>query len=134
MSKKILDLQFGKNKELEIKEMLECYFTTTLQVSSKYGLMDFYNDDLYIELKSRRNTYNKYNSTIIGSNKIDYVKTLNKKSYFVFFFIDGLFLIEYSDNIFNSFDICEQYIFRDNKKELKINYHIPIECLKKIDV
>ena len=132
MSKKILDLQFGKNKELEIKEMLECYFSTTLQISSKYGLMDFFNDDIYIELKSRRNTYNKYNTTIIGSNKIDYVKTLNKKSYFVFFFIDGLFLIEYSDNIFNSFDICEQYIFRDNKKELKINYHIPTCLLKRI--
>ena len=111
--------------------MLECYFTTTLRISSKYWLMDFYNDDLYIELKSRRNTYNKYNTTIIGSNKIDYVKTLNKKSYFVFYFIDGLFLIEYSDNIFNSFDICEQYIFRDNKKELKINYHIPTFLLKK---
>ena len=130
MSKKILDLQFGKNKELEIKEMLECYFSTTLQISSKYGLMDFFNDDIYIELKSRRNTYNKYNTTIIGSNKIDYVKTLNKKSYFVFYFIDGLFLIEYSD-IFNSFDICEQYIFRDGKKELKTNYHIPTFLLKK---
>ena len=132
MSKKYLDLQFGKNKEIEIHKMLECYFSTTLQISSKYGLMDFYNDDIYIELKSRRNTYNKYNTTIIGSNKIDYVKTLNKKSYFVFYFIDGLFLIEYSDNIFNSFDICEQYIFRDNKKELKINYHIPTCLLKRI--
>ena len=131
MSKKILDLQFGKNKEIEIHKMLECYFTTTLQISSKYGLMDFYNDDIFIELKSRRNTYNKYNSTIIGSNKIDYVKTLNKKCYFVFYFIDGLFLIEYSD-IFNSFDICEQYIFRDNKKELKTNYHIPTCLLKRI--
>ena len=86
MSKKYLDLQFGKNKELEIKEMLECYFSTTLQISSKYGLMDFFNDDIYIELKSRRNTY-KYNTTIIGSNKIDYVKTLNKKCYFVFFLL-----------------------------------------------
>ena len=47
------------------------------------------------------------------------------------FFIDGLFLIEYSD-IFNSFDICEEYIFRDNKKELKINYHIPTCLLKRI--
>ena len=132
MSKKYLDLQFGKNKEIEIHKMLECYFSTTLQITSKYGLMDFYNDDIYIELKSRRNTYNKYNTTIIGSNKIDYVKTLNKKSYFVFYFIDGLFLIEYSDNIFNSFDICEEYIFRDNKKELKINYHIPTCLLKRI--
>jgi len=39
-------------------------------------LIDFYNDDIYIELKSRRNTYQKYNTAIIGSNKIDYVKAL----------------------------------------------------------
>ena len=51
----------------------------------------------------------------------------------MFCFIDGLYYIEYS-NIFDSFDLCEEYIFRDNKKELKINYHIPIECLKKINV
>ena len=49
----------------------------------------------------------------------------------MFFIIDGLFLIEYSD-IFDSFDICEEYIFRDNKKELKINYHIPTCLLKRI--
>ena len=44
-----------------------------------------------------------------------------------------MYYIEYS-NIFDSFDLCEEYILRDNKKEMKINYHIPIECLKKIDV
>ena len=93
----------------------------------------FYNDDIYIELKSRRNTYQKYNTTIIGSNKIDYVKTLNKKCYYVFCYLDGLYYIEYS-NIFDSFDLCEEYIYRDGKKELKTNYHIPIECLKRINV
>ena len=88
---------------------------------------------MYIELKSRRNTYQKYNTTIIGSNKIDYVKTLNKKCYFVFCYLDGLYYIEYS-NIFDSFDIAEEYILKDGKKELKTNYHIPIECLKRINV
>ena len=96
-------------------------------------MIDFYNEDIYIELKSRRNTYNKFNTTIIASNKIDYVKTLNKKVIFVFNFIDGLFYIEYS-NIFDSFDLCEQYILRDKQKELKTNYHIPIILLKRIDV
>ena len=115
MSKKILHLDFGKLKEIEIKQILEQYFNTTLQITSKYNLIDFYNDDLYIELKSRRNTYSKFDTTIIGSNKIDYAKSLNKKVIFVFNFIDGLYFIEYSD-IFDSFDLCEQYIIRDKQK------------------
>ena len=133
MSKKITDLKWGKLREIKLKEILELYFNATLQTSTKFGLIDFYNDDLYIELKSRRNAYCKFNTTIIGSNKIDYVKTLNKKSLFVFNFIDGLYYIEYSP-LFDSFDICEEYIYRDGKKELKRNYHIPIECLRRIDV
>ena len=56
MSKKYSDLVFGKLKEVEIKEILEQYFNTTLQKSSKYNLIDFQNEDLYIELKSRTNT------------------------------------------------------------------------------
>ena len=120
-----MDLDFGKLKEIEIKEILEGFFNTKLNTSSKYGLIDFYNDDMYIELKSRRNAYSQYNTTIFGSNKIDCAKSLNKKVIFVFNFIDGLFFIEYS-NIFDSFDLCEEYILRDGKKELKTNYHIPI--------
>ena len=133
MSKKYTDLVFGKLKENEIKEILEQYFNTTLQTTSKYNLIDFQNEDLYIELKSRRNTYSKFDTTIIGSNKIDYAKSLNKKVIFVFNFIDGLYYIEYSP-LFDSFDLCEQYILRDNKKELKTNYHIPINLLKRINV
>ena len=91
MSKKYSDLVFGKLKETEIKEILEGFFNTKLNTTSKYNLIDFYNDDIYIELKSRRNTYNKFNTTIIGSNKIDYVKTL--KCYFVFNYLDGLYFI-----------------------------------------
>ena len=80
-----------------------------------------------------RNTYSKFDTTIISSKKIDYTKSLNKKVIFVFNFIDGLFYIEYSP-LFDSFDLCEEYILRDGKKELKTNYHIPIECLKRINV
>ena len=133
MLKKYSDLVFGKLKEIEIKQILEQYFNTTLQTTSKYNLIDFQNEDLFIELKSRRNTYSKFDTTIIGSNKIDYAKSLNKKVIFVFNFIDGLFYIEYS-NIFDSFDLCEEYILRDGKKELKTNYHIPINLLKRINV
>jgi hypothetical protein len=45
MSKKYSDLVFGKLKEVEIKEILEQYFNTKLNTSSKYNLIDFYNDE-----------------------------------------------------------------------------------------
>ena len=115
MSKKYSDLVFGKLKEIEIKQILEQYFNTTLQTSSKYNLIDFQNEDLYIELKSRRNTYSKFDTTIIGKNKIDYAKSLNKKVIFVFNFIDGLYYIEYSP-LFDSFDICENIFLEIIKK------------------
>ena len=133
MSKKYSDLVFGKLKEVEIKEILEGFLNTKLNTSSKYNLIDFQNDEIYIELKSRRNTYSKFDTTIIGSNKIDYAKSLNKKVIFVFNFIDGLYYIEYSP-LFILFDLCELYIFRDKRKELKTNYHIPINLLKRINV
>ncbi len=41
MSKKYSDLVFGKLKEVEIKEILEGYFNTKLNTSSKYNLIDF---------------------------------------------------------------------------------------------
>jgi hypothetical protein len=58
--KKYFRLNRGKLRELEIKQILEKYFETTLNTSSKYVLIDFYNDDMYIELKSRRNTFSKF--------------------------------------------------------------------------
>ena len=51
----------------------------------------------------------------------------------MFCYLEGLYYIEYS-NIFDSFDLCEEYILRDGKKELKTNYHIPINLLKRINV
>ena len=62
----------------------------TIKINVKQ-IIDFsyYNTNLYIELKSRRNTYSKFDTTIIGSNKIDYAKSLNKKVIFVFNFIYG---------------------------------------------
>lgn len=60
------------------------------------------NDDknIYVELKSRRNSLNQYESTIIGSNKINksiqYHKN-NVNSYFIFKFNDKK-SIYYSQN------------------------------------
>jgi hypothetical protein len=133
MSKKIQDLKFGLEKENENYEIIKNFFNCgELNKTSKYGIIDFYNDTHYIELKSRRINYNDYNTSIIGKNKIDYFKKLKKECYIIINYLDGLYYIKYDDNIFNNFDIKNEVIIRDNKKENKINYHIPINLLNKL--
>jgi hypothetical protein len=133
MSKKIQDLKFGLEKENENYEIIKNFFNCgELNKTSKYGIIDFYNDTHYIELKSRRINYNDYNTSIIGKNKIDYFKKLKKECYIIINYLDGLYYIKYDDNVFNNFDIKNEVIIRDNKKENKINYHIPINLLNKI--
>jgi hypothetical protein len=133
MSKKIQDIKFGLEKENENYEIIKNFFNCgELNKTSKYGIIDFYNDTHYIELKSRRVNYNDYNTSIIGKNKIDYFKKLKKECYIIINYLDGLYYIKYDDNIFNNFDIKNEVIIRDNKKENKINYHIPINLLNKI--
>ena len=133
MSKKIQDLKFGLEKENENYEIIKNFFNCgELNKTSKYGIIDFYNDTHYIELKSRRINYTDYNTSIIGKNKIDYFKKLKKECYIIINYLDGLYYIKYDDNIFNNFDIKNEVIIRDNKKENKINYHIPINLLNKI--
>ena len=133
MSKKELDIKYGLEKETELKPIIENYFNTgKLNKSLKYGIIDFYNKKFYFELKSRRITYLSFTNTIIGKNKIDFIKKLNQQSYLLFYFIDGLYYIKYDENLFNQFEIKEEYIIRDGKKENKINVHIPIKYLNKI--
>lgn len=133
MSKKTQDIKFGLEKENENYEIIKNYFNCgDLIKSSKYGIIDFYNDSHYIELKSRRINYTDYNTSIIGKNKIDYFKKLKKECYIIINYLDGLYYIKYDSDIFNNFDIKNEVIIRDNKKENKINYHIPVNLLKKI--
>jgi hypothetical protein len=133
MSKKTQDLKFGLEKENENYDIIKNFFNCgELKKTSKFGIIDFYNKTHYIELKSRRINYDDYETSIIGKNKIDYFKKLKQECYIIINYIDGLYYIKYENDLFNTFDIKNEVIIRDNKKENKINYHIPIIYLKKI--
>jgi hypothetical protein len=56
--------------------------------------------------------------------------------YFVFNFLkdDTIFYIKYDKELFDTFEIENTYIYRDNKQEPKTNIHIPIKFLKEIIV
>ena len=122
---------------------LQNYFNNKLTKLDHYDNFDFIDDkqEIYIELKSRRCKINTYKTTIIGVNKVNIAKILNRKKKnvsFCFYFTD----IDYSTSElyywkYNTLEL-EQVIFKDagridrEKKEIKKYAHIPTNLLIKI--
>ena len=111
-----------------------------------YKTYDWVNNDYKIELKSRNNYLNTYNTTIIGYNKVkDWQKDkTNRKYFFLFAYLDGLYEWELNKENYqkiggnnsikkNSFSQkppspLAYSTFNENKEHL----YIPIKELKKI--
>ena len=137
MNKKINDIQFGLNKEDEYFNILkDCFDETLEKTNNKFNLFDYIGKDCYIELKSRRNTHNKYADTMVGYNKIEFAIAENnsKKTVFCFAFTDGLFYYK-----FDKLDLINKKLRIDiggrndrGKEEYKQYCYIPIELLKKV--
>lgn len=69
------DLNFGFKSEEEIHDILEKEFGTLLRSSKnpemgKFYEFDKYNDDYFIEVKTRRIKHDKYPSLFFGNNKL----------------------------------------------------------------
>jgi len=76
------DLQMGAEAEQKILPKLCDYFGETIYKDPWVNaLIDFYNYDktLYVELKSRRIKFGDYPDMMIGKNKLDYFKAINKE-------------------------------------------------------
>tara|TARA_R110000737_G_C14571731_1_gene484163 strand:- start:1108 stop:1545 length:438 start_codon:yes stop_codon:yes gene_type:complete len=95
------DYAFGISAEQLLHPELEEFFKVDLKKSvGKYNLFDFIGKDIYIELKSRKNTKEKYPTTIIGCNKIKKAEELIKQGnrvIFIFNFTDSLDFWEYTN-------------------------------------
>ena len=125
------DLLMGTLNEDYIKDVICCHFNLANLTKTTFSHpMDFYCDDIYFEVKSRRNTHNKYDTTMIGYNKIQWIKENNIKDvYFVFVFTDGDYYYKY-----NPEDKFETGIGGRNdrgKAEYKKYCYIPIDKLTK---
>lgn len=131
----LMDVQYGLTKEEEILIIIKEYFNddNIYKSVNKYDKYDFINKDKNIiyELKSRRNSYNKYPTTLISLDKID----KDYENIFIFNFTDGVYYIKYNEEQFNKYDIKlfkridrKQYC---NDKE-KLYIYIPITDLIKI--
>ena len=133
---KEVDEKFGFIKEDEYYNILKEFFDKTLEkVDNRYNLFDFIGEECYIELKSRRNTHNKYPDTMIGCNKIEFAMNTYKTIIFCFLFTDGLFYYKFDkDDIINkklrirTGGRCDR-----NVNEYKDYCYIPITLLTKLN-
>jgi len=122
------DYTYGIDKEQSLIKELSKEFGDLKKQSNKYSLFDFYNNDCFVELKSRRCRHNTYPTTMVGNNKLNYAKKNPKVKYiFAFNFEDGLY--------YHVIDITKEYIIREGGgfgRAIKPYVYIPIEELTKI--
>ena len=110
-------------KNEEIKSTKELYPN---DVFCKWDFED--NNGVKWELKSRRNTYHTYPTTILPCHK---KPTSSGVFYCIFQFTDGDYFIEYDETLFNTFKTRMIKINRQGKYDPPtLHWKIPIQFLK----
>jgi len=125
------DLEFGLNKEIEILIKIKKYFKREIyKTIDKFCKYDFYDYKYNYELKSRRCSIDKYETTLLPFDK------LQRKTIYLFSFTDGLYYIKYNKEKFDEFEIKEFVRNkRSDKYDVKKDYiFIPSNKLKKIEI
>ena len=125
------DYSFGIKNEDKILPIINGYFNDNIKKSTNtYSKNDYYGDKYIYELKSRTNKYSAYPTTLLGYNK----RPDGKKQHFLFSFSDGLYTIEYSQELFSTFEtkpFCRNQR-SDYNDQPQLYYFIPINKLTKI--
>jgi hypothetical protein len=124
------DYQYGRKREADILDKMNDFFKDNIkQTSFRYDTKDYVGDNFKYEVKSRRNDYNAFPTTIIPTDKINQ----GTNYIFLFNFQDGLYYIPYEEKLFKTFKI-DIFYRRDGGQNnpLKLYWYIPIENLKQI--
>ena len=131
------DLNFGFKSEEEIHSILEEKFGTLLRSSKnpemgRYYEFDKYNEDFFIEVKSRRINHDKYQSLFFGNNKFKKGEELLKKCphlriFYLWKCNDGIYGWEHNST---EYDICKRGRYDRGKEEIDICVDIKQKNLK----
>lgn len=124
------DYQYGRNKEGEILDKMNDFFKDNItQTAERYDAKDYLGEKYKYEVKSRRNRYKAYPTTIIPTDKVQ-----DGNNYcFLFNFTDGLYYIYYDEELFKTFN-KDTFKRKDGGQNnpYKIYWYIPIENLTQI--
>ena len=140
MDKKRIDLNLGFRSEDEIHAYLENYFGTLKKTRDNINYGDYfefdkYNDNCFIELKTRRIRHNQYHSLFFGKNKYLKGKKLLEQDpslriFYVWRCLDGCYYWEH-----DSSDYTEEISGRRDRGTIEENLciHINQKNLKKLE-
>ena len=96
------DLNYGIPQEPTIISKLAVHFMEEItQESNPYSRYDASSHTTKYEIKSRRNTHDKYHTTMVGVNKTN----VSGRLVFVFNFTDKLMYIVYNKEQFDKYEI-----------------------------
>jgi len=131
------DLAFGLPKEDPVLEKLRLHFEEEIAKSTyQYCPHDGFSKTTEYEIKSRRNRYNQYPTTIIPCSKIRNMK--RDRLVFVFNFTDGLYYIEYNQEKFAKYEIKMVEAVRKRNgivgRNEEPHFFIPIIALTRINI
>jgi hypothetical protein len=132
MATRASDLDFGINNEAIVLSLLEQHFKTTFNRNKRGAVFDYTSTDgsIEVELKSRRVAHNKYDTTLVGQNKVTHCdKDAGKTYYFAFLFTDGLYIIKYEPEVFVTYERDDNY-----RRGARSDCYNPIQHLVKIPV
>ena len=128
------DISFGLSQEEKLLPVLKNVFSKDLiPTPNHYNLFDFIdiNNNVYVELKSRRVRSDQYLDTMISLKKIQFAKeNLDKTFYFVFNFLDQILFWKYNANDNINYRIGGRV--DRNKSELQEYAFIPVRYLSKL--
>ena len=130
MNKLQEDEKYGDENEIQYLDILKSQFGEDVtKIKNKYSTFDFTSESYIYELKSRRNTKNKYPTTMIGLNKLESAKKQNKTVIFIFDFTDKKCYWKYNEKEFKKCNVqvggrCDRgYV------ESSMYVYIPIDLL-----
>lgn len=138
MSKKSIDLIFGSKNENKVLPIIRKFFGFSdleIDENNPFSTIDFKNDFILVELKSRRINHNKYNTCFIGYNKFKHFKKNNdKECYIVYKYEDGLYYVKFNYELFKTFERQMQNTWRDGICETSKVVLIPVNHLLKMEI
>lgn len=122
------DYKFGTAQEDLVLQKIQKFFERDIKKSEdRFAKSDFFDDEYYYELKSRKNTYSKYPTTMITEDKI----REDKKLILLFNFTDGLYSIGYDKEKFSKYE--KKMFSRVNISwNEKPHVYIPIQDLTRV--
>lgn len=131
------DLAFGLPKEDPVIQTLSQYFKEEIAKSKyQYCPHDGFSKTTEYEIKSRRNRYNQYPTTIVPVSKTRNMK--KDRLVFVFNFTDGLYYSVYDAEKFAKYNIKQVEAVRKRNgvvgKTIEPHFEIPITDLIHINI